>query len=566
MWSIICDGMPIYDPRDKSLQVGAPKLRCEENRAETCTFTLYPNNPNASSLKKLSSTIEVAFGQKILCRGRLIDARKTMYGYTDMTVEGALAFLNDSVIPPFSFPDDWLEDEDYQEAAENGNVIEFFLGWILSQHNTQVGSNRQLKLGNVTVTDPNNYVTRSSENYDNTLHVIQDKLFDSSLGGHLFVRYEASGNYVDYLSDFTVQSVQDVKFAENLIDLIEDIDATQTYTVVLPLGSKDEETEQRLTLEELEDEDLTEDLVKQGLQIWSRSGVATYGRICAPVDETTWDDVTTLSMLRTRGMQYLAKTAVKLLQTIEVSAADLMPLGKAQQNFLPFTRVHVDSAPHELSENFDVVAIEYAMDRPSDTVLQLGSTIRTLTDATAEKVRSAQEKVEAFSQDIAENSSRIGALAQTVLEQQTNIIQDAQQIILTALGNYVATGDFETYQQQVAASLKIMSDQIVMNFETTTNQIRATNEEVTRAYNERIRYIRFVNGNIILGEEGNELVLTVSNDRISFTQDNLEVAYFSNQKLYVTNGEFLNSLNLGVFGFVPAQNNGSLSFKKVKEA
>ena len=108
-----------------------------------------------------------------------------------------------------------------------------------------------------------------------------------------------------------------------------------------------------------------------------------------------------------------------------------------------------------------------------------------------------------------------------------------------------------------------MSDQIVMNFTTTTNQITATNDEIARIYNERLRYIRFVDGNIVLGEEGNELILTIRNDRISFTQDNLEVAYFSNQKLYVTNGEFINSLQLGVFGFVPAQDGQSLSFKKV---
>ena len=108
-----------------------------------------------------------------------------------------------------------------------------------------------------------------------------------------------------------------------------------------------------------------------------------------------------------------------------------------------------------------------------------------------------------------------------------------------------------------------MSDQIVMNFTTTTNSITATNDEVARIYNERIQYIRFENGDIVLGEQGNELTLRISNDRISFVQDNLEVAYFSDQKLYVTNGEFLTSLNLGVFGFVPAQN-GSLSFKKVR--
>lgn len=563
MWSILSDGAPIYDPRNKSLQVGAPRLSVAENRAETATFTVYPDHPNLSDLRKLSSTVEIAYGQNVLCRGRLIDDVKTFLGFHQMTVEGALAFANDSVIRPFVFPDDFLEDAGYQDAADNGNVVEFFLGWILSQHNAQVGNDRKLLLGTVTVEDPNNYITRASEEYLKTFDVLQDKLFDSALGGRLFVRYEANGNYIDYLSDYTTQSAQDVKFARNLLDLTHEIDATQTYTVVLPLGAKGDETGKRITIEDLADGAITEDLVKDGDQIYSISGVAAYGRICAPVDETTWDDVNVALNLQTKAAQYLANTAVKLQQNIQIKAADLEPLGQALQIFLPFTRVNVISDPHDMSQAFDVCEIDYTLDSPGDTQLTLGSVTRTLTDATAAKIRSAEETVQSFSADIAGNASRINELATTLEEQTTSIIQDAQQIILTALEGYVRTGDFTSYQETVAASLAVMSDQIVMNFTTTTNQITATNDEIARIYNERLRYIRFVDGNIVLGEEGNELILTIRNDRISFTQDNLEVAYFSNQKLYVTNGEFINSLQLGVFGFVPAQDGQSLSFKKV---
>ena len=39
--------------------------------------------------------------------------------------------------------------------------------------------------------------------------------------------------------------------------------------------------------------------------------------------------------------------------------------------------------------------------------------------------------------------------------------------------------------------------------------------------------------------------------------------YISGGKLYITDGEFLNSLQLGNFVFEP-RNNGNLSFKKIK--
>ena len=71
-----------------------------------------------------------------------------------------------------------------------------------------------------------------------------------------------------------------------------------------------------------------------------------------------------------------------------------------------------------------------------------------------------------------------------------------------------------------------------------------------------------MDGNIVLGEEGNTLTLQIANDRISFLDAGLEVAYFSNHKLYVTDGEFLHSLKLGNFALIPREN-GNLSFKKL---
>lgn len=76
------------------------------------------------------------------------------------------------------------------------------------------------------------------------------------------------------------------------------------------------------------------------------------------------------------------------------------------------------------------------------------------------------------------------------------------------------------------------------------------------------KFIRFADGKILLGEVGNELELVIANDRISFLQDGAEVAYFSNRKLHVTDAQFLHSLQLGSFAFMPRAN-GNLSFKKI---
>ena len=126
--------------------------------------------------------------------------------------------------------------------------------------------------------------------------------------------------------------------------------------------------------------------------------------------------------------------------------------------------------------------------------------------------------------------------------------------------------------QQYVTNDKLTSEisttftQLSNSFEFQFNELQAyvdtTQESNRQEFTEIKKYIRFENGNIILGESGNELTLQIQNDRILFLESGSEVAYFSNRKLYVTDGQFLNSLQLGNFAFIP-RNNGNLSFKKI---
>lgn len=90
-------------------------------------------------------------------------------------------------------------------------------------------------------------------------------------------------------------------------------------------------------------------------------------------------------------------------------------------------------------------------------------------------------------------------------------------------------------------------------------------EEIRRQYEERMANIRFEDGNIILGRASSEIMLILKNNRISFVRNVVgypELAYISDNVLYITEGEFLTQLRIGKFGFTPGAN-GNLSFKKV---
>ena len=99
-------------------------------------------------------------------------------------------------------------------------------------------------------------------------------------------------------------------------------------------------------------------------------------------------------------------------------------------------------------------------------------------------------------------------------------------------------------------------------FKTLETTVNDNESDTQNRFNEISKYIRFVDGNILLGTSENEIVLKIENDTIAFYENEIQVAYFKNRKLYITDGEFINSIKIGKFAFTPRAN-GNLSFSKV---
>lgn len=144
------------------------------------------------------------------------------------------------------------------------------------------------------------------------------------------------------------------------------------------------------------------------------------------------------------------------------------------------------------------------------------------------------------------------------------MIQQLPNEILTSVSEtYTAKSEMEQFIQSLNTQLSQTEEGWEFQFQQIISQITNIDGTVNENYQQLIEYIRFVGGKIILGEVGNEITLELQNDRLSFMQNESEVAYISNGKLYITDGEFTNSLTVGNFSYLP-RTNGNLSFKKVK--
>jgi hypothetical protein len=503
----------LYDPRlaDEKLIVRDPSVKLAVSKAGEMSFTVDAEHPYLSNLRRMSGFVELLDGTFPIYRGRITSDIKDFYGAHKIETEGIMAALNDSIIPPFNFPEGFTEDASYNAAAASGNVVEFFFRWILSQHNAQVSAEQQILPGVCTVADPNNYITRGSTDYLTTMEAIRGKLSESSLGGNLLIRYENDGNYLDYYAELPLTNTQTVEFAENLLDLSSEVDGTSIYTAILPEGKDG------LTIGNLPDGDLTDDLVKSGKIIYSKSGVATYGRITRHIK---WDDVTAAANLQTKAKAALADNGLSMPETITCKAVDL-GWQEGIQHFRVGRMTALLSTPHGYSASYPLMELAPDILDPGNTQITLGGTSRTYTGSQIDADRKTNERIENTRAELIERvEDSTGQITQTTTQQITDLQQNVNSIILSALENYVETRDFGSYKEEVSTRLSVLTDQLGIDITKVTERIDDVDGDLQAKYESITKAFHFTDDGLIIGESGNEILLRLDNDVLQFVRNN----------------------------------------------
>ena len=503
----------LYDPRlaDEKLIVRDPSVKLAVSKAGEMSFTVDAEHPYLINLRRMSGLVELLDGTFPIYRGRITSDIKDFYGAHKIETEGIMAVLNDSIIPPFNFPGDFEDDTSYKAAAASGNVVEFFFRWILSQHNAQVTAEQQIKPGVVTVSDPNNYISRSSEEYATAMTTISDKLLKSSIGGNLLIRYEDDGNYLDYYAALPLTNTQTVEFAENLLDLSSETDGADIYTAILPEGKDG------LTIGNLPDGDLTDDLVKSGKIIYSKSGVAAYGRITRYIK---WDDVTVASNLQSKAKAALADNGLSMPETITCKAVDL-GWQDTVQHFRVGRMTMLASTPHGYNAAYPLMELAPDILNPGNTQITMGATQRTYTGSQIDAARNVGNRIESTRKELTDRVD--GSASQVILatqQQITDLQQNVNSIILSALENYVETGDFNSYKEEVSTKLSVLTDQLSIDITKVTERIDNVNGDLQAKYDSITKAFRFTSDGLIIGESGNEILLRLDNDVLQFVRNN----------------------------------------------
>lgn len=369
MITIYSDSKKIYDPRIEKLQLEEAELSQAKNKAGTLKFIIPTDHEYADlAITPGVTRVTVKEDDETLFKGRIIKNNPDFWGDTEHTAEGDLAYLNDTIVRPYEF---------------SGSPREYFT-FLITQHNAQVEKERQFVVGNITVSDPNDYVVRSNIHYPSTWEELQEKLLDK-MDCFLVERWENGVTYLDCLAEIRENNEQTAKYGENVIDIdqVKEIDSGFA-TAVIPLGKKQE-------AEGGEEKYLTIESVNSGKDyVQDDDAVSKYGLVLKTIEH---EDVTLPENLLRKGKEDL-KEALKSVESITVTAADLSGTGVKVESFRFMKNVRCISVRHKLDFRSPIVTLDRNLLDRSDYKITVGNTLKTYTGSADAARRDTDTKIE----------------------------------------------------------------------------------------------------------------------------------------------------------------------------
>lgn len=401
MYQIYADGTLIYDSTLDEYKIGKGLITLETNKSGSFEFSLYPDHFYYDQFVRMKTVIVVYKSGKIVFRGRVLSDVTDYWNNKVITCEGELGFLQDSIIRGFNF---------------TGTPEELFRKFI-TEHNQQVDDFKNFKIGKVTVTDPNNSITRSNSEYETTLNNLNSRLIEDSLGGYFYVTHENEEETptLNYLTDFETVSSQAIEFGVNLKNYTKTINAGDIATAIIPLGATVDDKNDKT-----EDLRLTIASVNDGKDyLFNAEAVALRGWIFKTV---VFDDVTVASNLKAKGEEYL-QSIVNQAVTIELNAIDLHLLDHDIESFRVGDYIEVLSEPHNFSSTMLCNKQTIDLLKPENDTVTLGHAYSSFTEKASNLSKipvvqrianNASNKAESVRQDITTISTGLNELRENV--------------------------------------------------------------------------------------------------------------------------------------------------------
>lgn len=542
-YRVLCDGYVLHDSNLEQFTLINPVLTVELNKSGEFTFQIANNHVYYDKIINKKSYIDIYQDGEWLWSGRPIGINTALKLVKTVTCEGELAYLHDS----------------NQRIAEYHDMsVKDYFTTLINKHNAMVDESKRFTVGNVTVTDSNDSLYRFS-NYEDTFDTIHDKLIDR-LGGYLLTRHVDGVRYIDYVESYPYITNQIIEIGSNIIDLSLEESSADTISALIPLGKKLTEISEESPQEESTGEErLTIESVNNGLDyIVNDDAVSRIGMVFGTV---TFDDVTDPYNLLAKGSEELTDRIYNTL-VISLNIFDRSFIDKTMAAFKLGASVIANSPKHGLHHKQMMISkMQISLVDVSKSKIEIGVTKKSITSDIADSNNSFDTKVETIVSDYVKNEE-ITVIRPQINEVKSLIEQTADSIRSEVSTEYLKVEEKTEIYNYISSQILQESDKITISF---TDRVTNIENQVVTNQQNIDKYIRFSAEGIELGDELSPFKVKISNVKISFYQNGQEVAYISNNKLYITQALFMQKStigneNSGYYTWV-IRSNGNMSLK-----
>ena len=542
-YRVLCDGYVLHDSNLEQFTLINPVLTVEINKSGEFSFQIANTHPYYDKIINKRSYIEVYQDGEWLWSGRPIKVSTALKLVKTVVCEGELSFLHDS----------------NQRIAEYHDMsVKDYFTTLINKHNAMVDESKRFTVGNVTVTDSNDSLYRYS-NYEDTFDTIQDKLIDR-LGGYLLTRHVDGVTYIDYVKSYPYITNQVIEIGSNIIDLSLEESSADTISALIPLGKKLTEISEESPQEESTGEErLTIESVNNGLDyIVNDDAVSRIGMVFGTV---IFDDVTDPYNLLAKGSEELTDRIYNTL-VISLNIFDRSFIDKNMEAFRLGASVIANSPKHGLNHKQMMISkMQISLVDVSKSKIEIGVTKKSITSDIADSSNNFDTKVETIVSDYVKNEE-ITVIRPQINEVKSLIEQTADSIRSEVSTEYMKVEEKTEIYNYISSQILQESDKITISF---TDRVTNIENQVVTNQQNIDKYIRFSAEGIELGDELSPFKVKISNVKISFYQNGQEVAYISNNKLYITQALFMQKStigneNSGYYTWV-IRSNGNMSLK-----
>lgn len=545
-YRVLCDGYVLHDSNIDQFTLINPTLTLEVNKSGEFSFQIANTHPYYDKIINKRSYIEVYQDGEWLWSGRPIKVSTALKLVKTVVCEGELSFLHDS----------------NQRITEYHDIsVKDYFTTIIENHNAMVDESKRFTVGNVTVTDPNDKLYRFS-NYEDTFNTIQDKLIDR-LGGYVLIMHVDGVRYINYVTAYPYTTNQVIEIGSNIIDLSLEETSDTTVSALIPLGKKlteiNAESGEESHADATGEERLTIESVNGGNDYIINSDAVS--RIGMVFDTVVFDDVTDPYNLLSKGYEELTDRIYNTL-VISLNIFDRSFIDRNMTAFRLGSLVIANSPKHGLNKKQMMISkMSISLVDVSKTKIEIGVTKKSLTADIADTNSKFDTKVETIVSDYVKNEE-ITVIRPQINEVKSLIEQTADSIRSQVSTEYMKVAEKEEIYNYISSQILQESDKITISF---TDRVTNVENQVVTNQQELEKYIRFSAEGIELGDELSPFKTKITNTRISFFQSGQEVAYISNNKLYITQALFMQKStigneNSGYYTWV-IRSNGNMSLK-----